>query len=48
MLIIGAMVTIASFGLTEPTAITISFACLAVEAAELIMGKNMRELLTNR
>jgi hypothetical protein len=46
MFIIGAAVTIASFGSAGPAVIAISCVLLGFQAAELILGKSMGELLT--
>jgi methyl-accepting chemotaxis protein len=47
MFIIGAAVTIASFGSAGPAVIAISSVLLSFQAAELIMGKSMGELITS-
>jgi hypothetical protein len=46
MFIIGAAVTIASFGSAGPAVIAISCVLLSFQAAELILGKSIGELLT--
>jgi hypothetical protein len=47
MFLIGAAVTIASFGSAGPVVIAISSILLTVQLAELIMGKSMGELITS-
>jgi predicted nucleic acid-binding Zn-ribbon protein len=47
MFLIGAAITIASFGSAGPAVIAISSVLLAFQAAELIMGKSMGELITS-
>ncbi|MDR2628607.1 MAG: hypothetical protein LBC30_01270 [Puniceicoccales bacterium] len=47
MFLIGAAVTIASFGSAGPAVIAISCTLMAFQAAELILGKSMGELLTS-
>ncbi|MDR1366744.1 MAG: hypothetical protein LBJ13_02430 [Puniceicoccales bacterium] len=47
MFLVGAAVTIASFGSAGPAVIAISCALMAFQAAELILGKSMGELLTS-
>ncbi|UPA28517.1 MAG: hypothetical protein LW808_000345 [Verrucomicrobiota bacterium] len=46
MFLIGAATTIASFGTAGPAVIAIGSVLLAFQAAELILGKSMGELLT--
>ncbi|MDR0418322.1 MAG: hypothetical protein LBH08_02725 [Puniceicoccales bacterium] len=46
MFIIGAVATVASFGSAGPAVIAISCVLLSFQAAELILGKSMGELLT--
>lgn len=46
MFLIGAIATVASFGTAGPAIIAISSVLLAFQAAELILGKSMGELLT--
>jgi methyl-accepting chemotaxis protein len=46
MFIIGAAATIASFGAAGPAMVAINCVLLSFQAAELIMGKSMGELLT--
>jgi methyl-accepting chemotaxis protein len=46
MFALGAIATIASFGTAGPAVIAISAALLSFQAAELILGKSMGELLT--
>jgi ABC-type transporter Mla subunit MlaD len=47
MFAIGAAVTIASFGTAGPAVIAISSVLLGFQAAELILGKSMGELITS-
>ncbi|MDR1437896.1 MAG: hypothetical protein LBI69_02435 [Puniceicoccales bacterium] len=46
MFIVGAAITIASFGTAGPAVIAISCILLSFQAAELILGKSMGELIT--
>lgn len=46
MFLVGAATTIASFGTAGPAVIAIGSVLLAFQAAELILGKSMGELLT--
>lgn len=46
MFILGAAATIASFGAAGPAVVAISCVLLSFQAAELILGKSMGELLT--
>ncbi|MDR0740409.1 MAG: hypothetical protein LBF34_01705 [Puniceicoccales bacterium] len=47
MFAIGAAVTIASFGSAGPAVIAISCVLLSFQAAELVLGKSMGELITS-
>ncbi|MDR2812338.1 MAG: hypothetical protein LBB05_00890 [Puniceicoccales bacterium] len=47
MFLIGAAITIASFGSAGPAVIALSCVLLSFQAAELILGKSMGELITS-